>query len=170
MWRAFESLENRITLLDNKSSILIGIETAILAVAALLTGEAMDTVETERIGYLLIGITAIFAILIVPLLLHTIRPTQCYFQRKMELQHLQDFQEHNIIWPAERVDGQHLTHLSKTLSEDQMTEDIIANIFAKQQLLKRKYRKYSLAMFILKIQAPVTLAVIVVICVLKLFK
>jgi len=167
LWRTLESLENRITLLDNKSSIMIGIETAVLALAALLTDKTMDANNTAWIGYGLIGLTAAFAALIVPLLLHAIRPTQCYFQRRARLDLLP---QHYLIWPAESIDRERLKSFGRALTEQQMSEDLIANVFVRQQLLQRKYRRYDVAMVIMKIQAPVILVTIVGVCIARLLK
>ena len=49
LWRTYEAFESRINLLDNKASIIIGIETAILAVTIFLVEKSSGLLNTAWI-------------------------------------------------------------------------------------------------------------------------
>jgi hypothetical protein len=144
--------ENRIALLDRKASILIAIQAALFAsftfaAKCIATGEQSANSRTVT-QILLLAFVALTAATIILLIL-TIRPTKCLFALKVDVEPLLE-KEKRVMWFADDFPLPKENYQTRIGSPD-----IQGNYehvhFVALQLLKRKYRYYSVAILLMKV-------------------
>jgi hypothetical protein len=135
LWETLRLMENRIAMIDTKSSLLIAIETGIFALIAFVIEKGFLG-EGSQITFVF---TAIFAGVVIALLLQTIRPSDHCFGRKESLEHLAS---HNMLWPSQHPTKEKFTTSFANITEEKAEEELKGEIFVRHQLLRRKYRTY----------------------------
>jgi len=140
---AISFIENRIQIVDNKASILLAIQAGFFGIMTWTVEKLFLSHGILLIpSYILVIVTAVFAVIIIGFLLQTIRPSRRYLCLYASLVELDG--KKGIIWGRSKAildDKEFLQRVSE-LSDDEIELEYKSTLFAVQQLVDRKYASY----------------------------
>jgi hypothetical protein len=151
---AIEHIEKRIGLIDNKASLLIAIEAALLVLGTFmlkwLFGE--DCPEVGFIPCAVILTVLALTVFTVLWLIWAIKPTKCLFSLKVALPKVKV--ERQILWPIEDFPSS-AEGYKDAVNEFDWPKDHLENYERAHYVLahhvKEKYKHYDLAILVMKI-------------------
>lgn len=165
LWETIRFLENRIAMTDTKAAIIIGVETGLFGFLTIIADKFISASQWSK--YAILVPTVLFTGAIILLLLWTIRPTNFLFRRKL----ITDLKQKSayLLWPPKPNKNEFYDRLNKL--DDAMVEDELAIwVFNCHQLLHRKYKSYSNAIFWVKVQIVSTFGLLLLCIILHLLK
>lgn len=165
-WEVHRLLEARINMLDSKAGVIIAIETGLFALIAFIVDKNPFKEQIYWAAYVLLVLTAISAGAIILALLWTIRPTDCLMGKKITLE---DINQHHLIWPDKEPQRVEFEKKAATLEDKIAEEDLTDSVFKRHQLLRRKYSRYTFAIWLAKIQMCITFLILAVMSIWLLY-
>ena len=144
--------QNRIVLVDNKCSFLIGIQAALVAVVTFVVDKVfLGDPLLRTIGYITIAGMALFSGLIVVFLLQTLRPTNRFFSIFTGLNWMTS---NGIMWLDMKnlVDQDCFARRVQNLEHDLIIRDLQALAYNQYCLIFTKYHSYRKAIFLTRLQ------------------
>ncbi len=132
-------LDSRIEFIDKKANILIGIQTALIAIVGAGLNLIIDNPQTK---YALFISLFVFSSAIIILLLWTVRPTTCLIGRKTNLVKYPETQ--GVLWPNRKTGFslEQMNEAVQNMDDNSILTEQKNSILVLQQLIVRKYHRY----------------------------
>lgn len=167
LWEIIKFLENRISMIDTKSSYVIAIETGIFALITFIVDKISPLKHVNWGPQAILIFTALFSGTVILLLLWTIRPTDRFFSINVTLEHLQS---PDLIWPGADITKEKFLASFENITDEKAESELKSKIFDRHQILNRKYKPYKIALFLVKIQLSITFLIIFIASIYRIFK
>jgi hypothetical protein len=144
--------ENRIQLVDNKAGILMAIQAGLFGIITWTVDKLFLSRDVLVIpSYVLMIVTAVFAVVIMGFLLQTIRPVKWFLSLYAGIRKLDG--NKGIMWGLSKslLDDEEFPKKMLELSDDEIELEYVSTLFAVRQLVVRKYTAYRHAVQIAKV-------------------
>ena len=160
LWESNKLLEGRINLLNSNASVIIAIETAYFALIMFLFKSLLNIITINWI----IGITFIFLVLISGIIiifaLAIIRPTDKILGSKISVE---DISKNRLIWPNKEPNIELFNKDLENYTPKEGELEIAHNVFVRHQLIRKKYKRYHIAIVLAKLQVLITFLLMIII-------
>jgi len=160
LWESNKLLEGRINLLNSNASVIIAIETAYFTLIMFLLKSLLNVIIINWT----IGITFIFLVfvsgIIIIFALAIIRPTDKILGSKISVEHIS---ENHLIWPSKKPNIEFFLRDLENYNPKEGELEIANNVFVRHQLIRRKYKRYHIAIVLAKLQVLITFLLMIII-------